>query len=131
VGRLRRWLIVGLAAEGAGMLGSAVAPGLGFAAVSFALTGAGNALFSSPELSLLQELTSGHLLGRAFGLRDTVCNLAYVLAFVGSGALLAVLGVRAVFAIGGVGLLALAVAGWLGFRPARAGDALPALAEPA
>jgi hypothetical protein len=66
-----------------------------------------------------------------FGLRDTVCNVAFALAFVSSGALLAMLGIRAVFALGGFGLLALTVAGRLGFRPRQPGDALPALAEAA
>ena len=121
VRRLRRWLMAGLIAEGAGMIGSAAAPGLGFAAVSFALAGAGNALFSSPELRLLQELTGTRVLGRVFGLRDTVCNLAYVLAFVSSGALLAVLGVRAMFAVGGAGLLALALAPGSASVPAAPG----------
>ena len=131
VSRLRRWLVVGMAVQGAGMIGSAAAPGLGFAIVTFALTGAGNALFCTPEVRLLQELAGERLLGRVFGLRDAVTNLAYVVAFVSSGALIAVLGVRPVFALGGVGLLALTAAGGLGFRQGRAGDALPALAEAA
>ena len=129
VSRLRRWLMIGIAVQGAGMIGSAAAPGLSFAIVSFALTGAGNALFCTPEVRLLQELAGERLLGRVFGLRDAVCNLAYVLAFVSSGALLAVLGVRALFALGGVGLLALTAAGCLGFRQERTRDALPALVE--
>jgi MFS family permease len=129
VSRLRRWLMIGIAVQGAGMIGSAAAPGLSFAIVTFALTGAGNALFCTPEVRLLQEMAGERLLGRVFGLRDAVCNLAYVLAFVSSGALLAVLGVRALFALGGVGLLALTAAGCLGFRQERTGDALPALVE--
>jgi MFS family permease len=119
VSRLRRWLVVGMAVQGAGMIGSAAAPGLGFAIVTFALTGAGNALFCTPEVRLLQELAGERLLGRVFGLRDAVTNLAYVVAFVSSGALIAVLGVRPVFALGGVGLLALTAA-WASARDERA-----------
>jgi MFS family permease len=131
VNRLRRWLVIGMAVQGAGMIGSAAAPSLGFATVSFALTGAGNGLLAGPEVRLLQELASERLLGRVFGLRDTLINSAYVVAFVSAGAVLAALGVQAIFALGGVGLLGLTAAGWLGFRPRRSADALPALAETA
>src|SRR5437764_904353 len=71
------------------------------------------------------------LLGRAFGLRDSLGNLAFVLAFVSAGAVLSVLGVRALFALGGVSLIALTLTPWLRFRPEGAGDALPAFVEPA
>lgn len=131
VNRLRRWLMIGMAVEGAGMIGSAAAPSLGFATISFALTGAGNGLLAGPEVRLLQELASERLLGRVFGLRDVLINSAYVLAFVSAGAVLAALGVQAIFALGGAGLLALTAAAWLGFRPTRSGDELLALAETA
>jgi MFS family permease len=131
VTRLRRWLVLGMAVQGAGMIGSATAPTLGFATVTFALTGAGNAFLAGPEVRLLQELASERLLGRVFGLRDALINLAYVLAFVSAGAVLAALGVQAIFALGGGGLLALSVVGWLGFRPSGSEDPLPAVAEAA
>src|SRR6185312_5984649 len=112
VNRLRRWLVIGMAVQGAGMIGSAAAPSLRFATVSFALTGAGNAFLAGPEVRLLQELAGDRLLGRLFGLRDTLITSAYVVAFVSAGAVIAALGVRAVFALGGVGLLGLTAAGW-------------------
>ena len=74
---------------------------------------------------------SERLLGRITGLRYMLGNMAFVLAFVSAGAVLAALGVRAVFALGGVAMVGLAVAGWLGFRPDRAVQPLPAAAEPA
>jgi MFS family permease len=129
--RLRRWLVVGMAMQGVGMIGSAAAPSLGFATVTFALTGAGNALLAGPEVRLLQELASERLLGRVFGLRDALINSGYVLAFVSAGGILAALGVQAIFALGGVGLLALSVAGWIGLRTGRSDKGLPALAEAA
>src|SRR5690349_6240885 len=101
VDRLRRWLVIGMAVQGAGMIGSAAAPSLAFATVSFALTGAGNGLLAGPEIRLLQELAGERLLGRVFGLRDTLINSAYVVAFVSAGAVLAALGVQAIFALGG------------------------------
>jgi MFS family permease len=131
VSRLRRWLLLGLAAQGLGMIGSATAPDLGWASASFALTGIGNAFLLGPELRLLQELVGERLLGRVFGLRDTVVNLAYVLAFVGAGAVLAALGVRAVFAVGGAALLGLALTAALRFRPDRGDAALTAAVGPA
>ena len=50
---------------------------------------------------------------------------------VSAGAVLALLGVRAVFALGGVALIALTVAGWLGLRPRHALNAPPVAVEPA
>jgi MFS family permease len=131
LGRLRGWLVLGLAAQGIGMIGSAAAPTLGWASASFALTGLGNALFLGPEIRLVQELVGERLLGRVFGLRDTVGNLAYVLAFLSAGAVLALLGVRVLFALGGVALIALTAAGWLGLRPAHAANTPPVAVEPA
>lgn len=129
--RLRRWLMLGLAAQGVGMVGSAAAPSLGWAGASFALTGLGNALFLGPEVRLLQELIAARLLGRVFGLRDMAANLAYVLAFLSAGAVLALLGVRGLFALGGVALIALTAAAWLGLRPGHSASTPPVAAEPA
>lgn len=131
VTRLRRWLMLGLVVQGAGMIASALAPNLGWATVSFAITGTGNALLAAPEVRLLQELADQRLLGRVFGLRETLGNLGFVLAFVSAGAVIAVLGIRAVFAFGGVALVALSVAAWLGLRSGRRTEALPAIAEAA
>lgn len=131
ISRLRRWLLVGLGLQGAGMIGSAIAPSLAFAIVTFALTGASNALAAGPEVRLLQELAGERLLGRVFGLRDALGNLAYVVAFLSAGVVLDALGVRAVFALGGVALLALTTGGWLRFHPGRSRDKLVAVAEPA
>lgn len=131
VSRLRAWLMLGLAVQGLGMVGSALAPNLGWASASFALTGVGNALLLGPELRLLQELVGERLLGRVFGLRDMVGNLAYVVAFLSAGAVLALLGVRAVFALGGVVLIALTAAGWVGLRTGHTAKTPPVAAEPA
>jgi hypothetical protein len=66
-----------------------------------------------------------------FGPRDTVGNLAYVVAFLSAGAVLALLGVRAVFALGGVALIALTAAAWIGLRPGHAVKTPSVVAEPA
>jgi hypothetical protein len=54
-----------------------------------------------------------------------------VVAFMSAGAVVAALGVRAVFALGGAGLVVLAIAGCLAFRPARSAGALTPVREPA
>jgi MFS family permease len=117
------------------MLGSAAAPSLGWALGSFAVTGLSNALIVGPELRLFQELISEQLRARAFGLRDMLSNIAFVLAFLAAGVLLCVLGVRSLFALGGAALLAMSLLGTLLFRPpapapTRADSRLPQFACP-
>jgi hypothetical protein len=73
----------------------------------------------------------GRAAARVFGPRDTVGNLAYVVAFLSAGAGLALLGVRAVFALGGVALIALTAAAWIGLRPGHAVKTPSVVAEPA
>ena len=137
VSGLRRRFIVGLALQSAGMIGSAAAPNLAWAMASFALTGFSNVLIVGQEIRLFQELAGNELLGRVFGLRDMLSNVAFVMAFVSAGLVLAALGVRAVFALGGVGVGVLAVAASIGLRPDRsrepasAGEPVPAIPEPA
>jgi MFS family permease len=123
IGGLRRRWLVGVALDGIGMLGSAAAPGLTWAIASFALTGLSNALIIGPELRLFQELVSERLLGRAFGLRDMLSNIAFVLAFVAAGVLLGLLGVRSLFALGGSALVAMSLLGALLFHPRESTDA--------
>ena len=50
---------------------------------------------------------------------------------ISAGVVLAALGIRAVFAVGGAALLVLAVTARVRFRPDRPSEVLPAVAEPA
>jgi hypothetical protein len=102
------------------MIGSAAVPSLSWAIASFALTGGGNALLFGPELRLFQELVSGRLLGRVYGVRDMLGNVAFVIAFLSAGGVLVLFGVRGVFALGGATLVALAIGSAIAFRPAGA-----------
>ena len=79
-------------------------------------------------MRLVQELVAERLLGRVFGLKDVLENVAFVSAFLGAGALLTVAGVRAVFVGAGVLTLALAAVAGLSSSAAKAGAA-PALAR--
>ena len=113
-----RWL-AGLALTGVMLVGSGIAPALLLAAVTFALTGAGNAMVTGPEMRLLQELTPERMLGRVFGVYDAVQNTAFVIAFVLGGALLGTAGPRSVFiAAGGLMVVVCGLGAWF-FRPGQ------------
>jgi len=131
LGGLRGRLLLGLGLQGAGMVGSAAAPSLAWAAASFAVTGAGNALIIGADIRLVQELVHERLLGRVFGLRDMLANIAFVVAFLSAAAVLAALGIRAVFALGGGGLVMLAIGGLLTFRPDQSVEPIVVVPEPA
>ena len=118
VGLRRRWLF-GIALSGLAMAMAAVAPNLGLALVAFALIGLGENLLVGPEMRLVQELVAERVLGRVFGVKDVLENIAFVSAFIGAGALLAFLGVRVVFVGAGLLTVAMAMFGALSFRAAR------------
>jgi MFS family permease len=124
-GLRRRWLF-GIALSGIAMAAAALVPNFAFALVAFALIGVGENLLVGPEMRLVQELVAERLLGRVFGLKDVLENVAFVSAFVSAGALLSLAGVRAVFVGAGLLTLGLAGVGALAFRTRRVGQ--PALA---
>jgi MFS family permease len=111
----RRWLF-GIAVSGLAMVGAALAPNFGAAVIAFTLIGLAENLLVGPEMRLVQELVAERLLGRVFGLKDVLENVAFVSAFLGAGALLTLAGVRAVFVGAGVLTLALAAVAAISFR---------------
>lgn len=117
-GLRRRWL-VGIAVSGAAMAVAALAPNLPLALVAFMFIGLGENLLVGPEMRLMQEMVVERMLGRVFGLKDVLENIAFVAAFIGAGALLTVAGVRAVFAGAGVVTVVLAFVGAVAFRTRR------------
>ena len=102
---LRGWYLGAIAALGCGLLGSAVAPALPFALVSFAAAGAGNGLFVVASRTLLQRAVPERLHGRAFGVLDAIDSWGFGAAMLLGGALAAGLGGRATFALAGVATL--------------------------
>jgi len=101
----------GLGGVAAGMLGTAMAPGLGFALVTFAFTGVANGMFCTAKLTMLHRAVPEHLHGRAFGLADSLDCWGFGLAVIAGGALTSAFGARALFAIaGGMLLLVFALA---------------------
>ena len=133
---LKRRYLMGLAVTGAGFLGAAAAPGIVLAAVGFAVAGFGNGLVLVHERLLVQVTVRDHLLGRVFGLRDTLDAWAWTVAFASAGLLLATLDTRVVLALAGAGVLAIAAASAWVLRNAWAEPALaareplPQLVEP-
>ena len=133
--RLKRRYLIGLAVTGAGFLGAAAAPGIVLAGAAFGVAGFGNGLMLVHERLLLQVTVDGTLLGRVFGLRDTLDAWAWTLAFVSAGVLLATLDTRAVLALAGGGVLAVtAASAWLlrgawSVQPAIAAEPLPQLVD--
>ena len=124
-GLRRRWLF-GIALSGVAMAVAALAPNLPLALVAFTFIGLGENLLVGPEMRLMQELVPERLLGRVFGLKDVLENIAFVCAFLAAGAFLSLAGVRAVFVGAGVLTVALAALGAVAFRTRR-GLGRPAL----
>jgi len=114
----RRWLF-GIALSGVAMAAAALAPNFAAALVSFTLIGLAENLLVGPEMRLVQELVAERLLGRVFGLKDVLENVAFVSAFLGAGALLTVAGVRTVFVGAGLLTLGLAAVAALSFKSDR------------
>ena len=124
---LKRRYLIGLGFNGVGFLIAAVAPGIALAAFGFAVAGLGNGLSLVHERLLVQVTVSDRLLGRTFGLRDTLDAWAWTIAFASAGLLFATLGTRPVLALAGGGVLAIAAASAWVLRDAWAEPvALPA-----
>ncbi|HET8757310.1 MAG TPA: MFS transporter [Solirubrobacteraceae bacterium] len=102
---LRRRYLLGLVLLGAGLVGSAVAPVVGVAMATFALSGLGNGLFVVSDRVLLQRLVPDRLHGRTFGLLDAVESWGFGGALIAGGALASAYGGRTTFALAGVGTL--------------------------
>ncbi len=107
---VRRRYLGGMALMVAGLAGSALSPALGFAMLSFAVTGAGDGLFILSDRVLLQRMVPERLHGRAFGLLDSVEAWAFGAAVVGGGALATAFGGRVTFAVAGLGMLLVLIA---------------------
>ena len=102
---LRRRYLLGLVLLGTGLVGSSLAPALGVAMATFALSGLGNGLFVVSDRVLLQRIVPERLHGRTFGLLDAVDSWGFGCALVAGGALASAYGGRTTFALAGVGTL--------------------------
>jgi MFS family permease len=116
---LRRRYLGGMALMVAGLAGSALAPAVGFAMFSFALTGAGDGLFIVSDRVLLQRMVPERLHGRAFGVLDSVEAWGFAGAVLGGGALAAAFGGRVTFAVAGGLMVIVLIAASRALSPAR------------
>jgi MFS family permease len=107
---LRRRYLLGLSLLGCGLVGSALAPALGAAMATFALSGLGNGLFVVSDRVLLQRIVPERLHGRAFGLLDAVDSWGFGGAVLLGGGIASALGGRVVFAVAGTGALLVCLA---------------------
>ena len=106
---LRRRYLLGLLLLALGLLGSGFAPGLAAALATFTVVGFGNGLLLVYERLLIQKLVPDRLTGRVFGVKDALSAWAFGTAFVAAGAIIALVGPRALLLIAGAG----GVAVWL------------------
>jgi len=88
-------------------------------------TSTGNVMFSS----LLQSRVPENLRGRAFAGFDVLWQTGRLLSLLGGGLLTDAVGIRAVYLLGGLLLLAAAAVGALGARDNEAGTRAPARAD--
>jgi hypothetical protein len=110
-------------------MAAAASPGIALAAIGFAVAGLGNGLVLVHERLLVQVTVSEDLLGRVFGLRDTLDAWAWTIAFASAGLLLATLDTRVVLALSGIGVCAIAAGSTWVLRNAWVERAEPGLAD--
>jgi MFS family permease len=127
IDRLRRRWLLGIGLFGTALLGTAMAPNVATAGVTFALSGLANTLIVGPEMRLLQELVTDRLRGRLFGLHDQTYNVAFILAFLGASGVIALVGIRGVFAVGGAASLVVGAVASLRFRLLQTPEPEPAM----
>jgi MFS family permease len=110
-GRATGWSMLGtLAGGGLALVASALAPSVGVAALTFLVTGIFAGAFMSSEHQLIAGLAPQAVLGRVFGLKDSLDAMALCAAFVVGALIAAHSDARIVFAVGGAAALVAALA---------------------
>ena len=95
----------GMLLAGFAFLASGLAPSYPVAVVAFTLGGVGNGLVIVHERLLLQTTVPDGLMGRVFGIRDTLQCWGFAPGFLGAGALAVLVGPRVLFVVAGAGAL--------------------------
>jgi MFS family permease len=110
-GRANGWaLLATLAGGGLALVASALAPTVLVAAATFFVTGLFAGAFMSCEHQLIAALAPQDVLGRVFGVKDSLDAMALCGAFLGGAAIASHSDARVVFAVGGAAALVAAVA---------------------
>jgi hypothetical protein len=126
VATLKRNLLRGILICGGAVIAAGLAPNYWVALLAFAAMGVGNGAILSYEGVLLQTVVPDHLLGRFFGIKNSVVSWCFAGAFLSGGALTAAIGPRALFVLAGVGTLAVC---WYGSVKLRSAWTEPVAAE--
>ena len=103
-------MLVTLAGGGLALVASAIAPSVAVAAATFLVTGIFAGAFMSSEHQLITRLAPQHVLGRVFGLKDSLDAMALCGAFVAGALIASHSDARVVFAVGGAAALVAALA---------------------
>jgi MFS family permease len=126
VATLKRNLLRGILICGGAVILAGLAPVYWVALLAFATMGVGNGVILSNEGVLLQTVVPDHLLGRFFGIKNSVVSWCFAGAFLSGGALTAAIGPRALFVLAGACTLAVA---WYGGVKLRSAWSEPVAAE--
>jgi MFS family permease len=102
---LRRRFLLGGLLMGAGFVVSAVAPGLLVALLAFGVAGFGNGLLLVHERLMVQEFVPDAVMGRAFGVKDSLASWAFGVAFIAAGGLLTLFDPRTLIGLAGAGVI--------------------------
>jgi len=109
-GRASGWAMLGtLAGGGLALVASALVPSVAVAAVTFFVTGLFAGAFMSSEHQLITRLSPEAVLGRVFGLKDSLDAVALCGAFVAGALIASHSDARVVFAVGGAAALVAAL----------------------
>ena len=109
-GRANGWVLLAtLAGGGVALVASAFAPSVALAAVTFLVTGIFAGSFMSSEHQMIARLAPAAVLGRVFGLKDSLDAVALCAAFVGGALIASHSDARVVFAVSGAAALIVAL----------------------
>lgn len=103
--------LIGWFLSGVGMIVAGIAPVLSLAVAMQLVCGFGNAVDVIASDTLIQKAVPSAMLGRVFGLISTATYGASSIAYVAGGPLLDLTSARAVFVIGGAGILVVLLLG--------------------
>ena len=117
--------IASLAGGGLLLCASAAAQSVGFAAVTFLVTGLFAGAVMSSDHQLVARLAPPGIRGRVFGLKDSLDAIAFCTAFVAGGLIASLADSRAVFAVAGSAALLVAALGAIALRQTRVASATP------
>ena len=106
VGFLKRRYLGGLLLCAGGLVGAGLAPAYAVAIPFFALMGVGNGIALSYERVLLQAVVPDAIMGRVFGIKNSLISWAFGISFVAGGGFAAVVGPRALFVMAGIAIAA-------------------------